>query len=183
MTGDKYIDILSEHLLPLLEDTGLKETFLFQQDNAPWHTSGAVNEFLVESERKVFDWPAYSPDVDIIENVWKYVKHYVREKSPTNFQAMIDFAFEAWNSDRLAEICSSLYDMLFTGLTKPSALSGPALIIRSRVPLFVILYFRCFHICDFIFSSDFRFCFELLHGCMLKHVRGSDLYRCVLYIF
>ena len=78
MTGDKYIDILSEHLLPLLEDTGLKETFLFQQDNAPWHTSGAVNEFLVESELKVFDWPAYSPDLNIIENVWKYVKHYVR---------------------------------------------------------------------------------------------------------
>ena len=53
---------------------------------------------------------AYSPDLNIIENVWKFVKHYVREKRPTTAQAMIDFAFEAWNSQELTVICGALYD-------------------------------------------------------------------------
>ena len=42
----------------------------FQQDNAPIHVSKATRAFFQESNMQVMDWPAYSPDLNPIENVW-----------------------------------------------------------------------------------------------------------------
>ena len=40
---------------------------IFQQDNAHVHKSKIIGNFYQENEWQVFEWPAYSPDLNHIE--------------------------------------------------------------------------------------------------------------------
>lgn len=62
----KYISTLRTHLQPLIDTS----THIFQQDNAPCHSSRQTKEWLAANNIEVMPWPAYSPDLNPIENLW-----------------------------------------------------------------------------------------------------------------
>ena len=46
------------------------EDFIFQQDNAPAHSSKLIKKFFEENKIKLLPWPAQSPDLNPFENFW-----------------------------------------------------------------------------------------------------------------
>eukprot|EP00735_Rhodelphis_limneticus_P006605 TRINITY_DN1902_c0_g1::TRINITY_DN1902_c0_g1_i1::g.23029::m.23029 TRINITY_DN1902_c0_g1::TRINITY_DN1902_c0_g1_i1::g.23029 ORF type:complete len:100 (-),score=-4.25,sp/Q04202/TCB2_CAEBR/35.23/5e-10,DDE_3/PF13358.1/4e-13,DDE_3/PF13358.1/4e+03,rve/PF00665.21/0.0006 TRINITY_DN1902_c0_g1_i1:17-316(-) len=70
--------------------------YRFLQDNARPHTSGHTTLWLVHHHVPVLSIPPYSPDLNVIEKVWKWVKDYVEELQPRTRQDLVRGLEEAW---------------------------------------------------------------------------------------
>ena len=71
MDQHKYIETLENHLIPTRDIFFSNESeWQFQQDNAPCHKAKAVTIWFQENNIKVLQWPARSPDLNPIENIW-----------------------------------------------------------------------------------------------------------------
>ena len=69
MDSIKYVEVLSNAIVPF------KDLFSkFQQDNAPCNTSKVVKTFINEQQIDLLEWPAKSPDLTPIENVWALLR-------------------------------------------------------------------------------------------------------------
>ncbi len=54
---------------------------IFQQDNDPKHTSNKAQDTLDDLGLTVMEWPAQSPDLNPIEQYWKFVKDELKKKN------------------------------------------------------------------------------------------------------
>jgi len=74
----EYQRILTEGLLPTIEDTFMRQHCIFQHDLAPAHASKSSKIWLANQQLDVLPWPANSPDLNPIENVWRDIKFAIR---------------------------------------------------------------------------------------------------------
>ena len=82
----KYQEILEANVQRSVWTWKLKRGWVFQQDNDPKYTSKSNMKYLQESRMKVLEWPQ-SPDLNIIENLWRDLKHTVHaRKNGEKFQ-------------------------------------------------------------------------------------------------
>ncbi len=72
--------------------------FIFQQDLAPAHTAKSTKRWLNDHGVGVLDWPAKSPDLTPIENLWGIVKRKMRNKRPKNADELKATVKETWAS-------------------------------------------------------------------------------------
>lgn len=98
MKKEQYEKILNENLKQSAVRMGLGRRFVFQHDNDPKHTSLLVKNYLQKSKVKVIDWPAQSPDLNPIENLWGELKQRVHARKPSNLKELEDYAKEEWAS-------------------------------------------------------------------------------------
>ena len=79
LNAARYVELLQEaHLKPAFQRLCVGNP-LFQQDNAPAHTASTTQEYLRSRRIHVIDWPAQSPDLNPIENVWEHIKQQLEE--------------------------------------------------------------------------------------------------------
>jgi len=73
-------NINSEKIIAFLDDyvDSIKQMTVVVVDNAPWHTSKAIENKIKEWEEKslyLFYLPVYSPHLNLIETLWRKMKY------------------------------------------------------------------------------------------------------------
>ncbi|XP_073433925.1 AP-4 complex subunit sigma-1 isoform X1 [Dendrobates tinctorius] len=103
----KYQEILATSYIP-----NHKSGQILQQDGAPSHTSISTTKFLQAKKIKVLkDWPAQSPDMNIIEHVWGRMKEEAWKTKPKNLDELWEAcktAFFAIPDDFINKLYESL---------------------------------------------------------------------------
>ncbi len=72
--------------------------FIFQQDLTPAHTAKGTKSWFNDHGVTVLDWPANSPDLNPIENLWGIVKRKMRDTRPNNGDDLKATVKETWAS-------------------------------------------------------------------------------------
>jgi transposase len=113
---EHYIDTLRKYLLPIIQTYFPRQRFLFQQDGASFHTAHAVTEFLETENVPLLEWPPCSPDSNIIENVWHYLKLKIKKLRAANsrdelWENVLLVMHSMWE-DEMTETISNLYESM-----------------------------------------------------------------------
>ncbi len=93
-----YQEILEHFMLPSADKLYGDADFIFQQDLAPAHTAKGTKSWFNDHGVTVLDWPANSPDLNPIENLWGIVKRKMRDTRPNNADDLKAAIKETWAS-------------------------------------------------------------------------------------
>ena len=74
MDAKKYISLLRDNNIINNINARFPSGFVWQQDNAPPHQATETILWLKQNVQKMLDWPAKSPDLNPIEQIWYYIK-------------------------------------------------------------------------------------------------------------
>ena len=99
LTEQRYLqDILRPLVVPTLRQIG--PAAVLQDDNATLHRSRAVNAFMQQAGITRMVWPANSPDLNPIEQLWAELSRRVHENHPlpANRQQLLGWLQQEWNN-------------------------------------------------------------------------------------
>ncbi len=93
-----YQEMLEHFILPSADKLYGDADFIFQQDLAPANTAKSTKSWFNDHGVTVLDWPANSPDMNPIENLWGIVKRKMRDTRPNNADELKATVKETWAS-------------------------------------------------------------------------------------
>ncbi|QRW16926.1 DDE superfamily endonuclease [Rhizoctonia solani] len=89
------------------------EKVIFMQDNASSHKAHIVQDWCQENGLEVFEWPANSPDLNPIENLWDQIKRelYSYETPASGMLELWERVQEIWDKVS-AQKCQDLIECM-----------------------------------------------------------------------
>ncbi len=88
VTTAVYQEVLEHFVLPAADQLYGDADFIFQQDLAPAHSAKATSTWFKDHGIPVLNWPANSPDLNPIENLWGIVKRKMQNARPNNAEEL-----------------------------------------------------------------------------------------------
>ncbi len=89
--------ITQHNMLPSRRHLFQGRPCIFQQDNAKPHSAHITKSWLRRKRVRVLDWPACSPDLSPIENVWRILKRKMRQRRPRTVAHLKTCLQEEWD--------------------------------------------------------------------------------------
>lgn len=113
----KYQETLKNHLLNNGAEIG-GENWIYQQDNAPIHKAKVTIAWLKRQNIRLLPWPALSPDLNPIENLWGLLvrKVYRDGRQFRTKEELKKAIIASWNEIRdeeLQKLVTSMPDRIF----------------------------------------------------------------------
>ncbi len=87
------------------------KTLHFQHDNARPHTASITTSWLRRRRIRVLKWPAFSPDLSPIENIWRIIKRKMRQRRPKTVEQLEACIRQEWDNipiPKLEQLVSSV---------------------------------------------------------------------------
>jgi len=110
INGPIYKKILQTYMIPSGERLFQgSDHFIFQDDNAPVHSP--AKKFLDEKDFTRMVWPAQSPDLNPIENLWFLLDQQMKGRKPRTADEFFQIIQVAWN-DFTVEKCHHLVESM-----------------------------------------------------------------------
>ena len=85
-------------MLPSAENLYGNEDSIFQHDLAPAHSAKTTGKWFTDHGITVLNWPANSPDLNPIENLWDIVKRKLRVTRPNTVDELKAAIEASWAS-------------------------------------------------------------------------------------
>ena len=101
MNSEYYKKVLCSNLPPKIcaKDLakGKEDNWVFVQDNARWHKTREIMQYL-EQEAPLYmrDFPPYSPEFNIIEDIWSQMAQAINEYEITSISSLKRHLKKAW---------------------------------------------------------------------------------------
>lgn len=112
MNQHAYLDVLENRLIPsrdlLVHD---HNDWYYQHDNAPCHKAGSITKWLNENSISVISWPARSPDLNPIENIWAIIDRKLANHTISNLRELEQLVDKYWNEVGV-ELCVKLIESM-----------------------------------------------------------------------
>ncbi|KAL4504572.1 hypothetical protein ABPG72_010018 [Tetrahymena utriculariae] len=108
MNSEKYLSIIQDFYR---YNSQYKRNYIFQQDNCRVHTSKIIKSYFEEQQIEQLSWPSQSPDLNIIEHIWSFLKNYLFEKQQKirNKDDLWEFCKKGFYSSECSELITKLY--------------------------------------------------------------------------
>ncbi len=106
MKAERYIKVLEQHMLP-------SRRRVFQQDNAKQHTAAITTAWLRSRRVRMLNWPACSPDLSPIDNIWCIIKRKIWQRRPQTLQQLETYIRQEWD-----QIPTTILQKLITSMPR-----------------------------------------------------------------
>ncbi len=96
MTAMEYISKMTMAAVPALPHFDL----VYMDDNAPIHRASVVKDWKDFHGIECFDWPPYSPDLNLIENAWSHLKRAIKRlpRRSQTLEELSEAALRTWDT-------------------------------------------------------------------------------------
>ena len=97
MKKEQYRQILIHHMRPSASRLHGND-YIFQHDNDPKHTSNVIKNYLQNQGIEVLPWPAQSPDLNPIENLWSEIDRQLEKRESNSEDELFECLKETWEA-------------------------------------------------------------------------------------
>lgn len=94
----RYQQLLDRHLFRQADDLWGQGVWVMLEDGATCHTAKSTKNAILAHAGDIIDWPAASPDLNPMENVWSMLQTRVAQRDPQTMRELKNCITEEWEN-------------------------------------------------------------------------------------